>query len=358
MLNLKKNYTKILYIFFIFLSLNLFFFSTGKAAGKVFEIKNIEISKSFEIDFNKNNVIDQGFREAFSELILLILNSSDQKNLGLPKLNELKEMVESFSIKQEKFIDEIYYVNLGVNFNKKKVLNYLEKKNIFPSIPIRKKILFVPIIIEENKKDVFLFSNNKFFSEWNLNTESFHLIDYILPTEDLEDLNLIKKKYEYIEQYDFKEITEKYDLKDSIVALIFKNQNDIRILSRIDIKDNVVLKNQTFSKIDLKKENQIRAVIGELKFLYEDHWKNINQINTSIKLPINIMVNTNNNDKISKFEKNLDELDLIYDFFIIKFDKDYIYYQIIFNSTPNNFLKTMKDYDFDFDTQNKIWRLK
>ena len=48
---------------------------------------------------------------------------------------KLKGMIESFSIKEEKFINEIYYVNLGVSFNKKKIFNYLEKKNIFPSIP-------------------------------------------------------------------------------------------------------------------------------------------------------------------------------------------------------------------------------
>ena len=62
-------------------------------------------------------------------------------------------MIESFSIKEEKFIDEIYYVNLGVSFNKKKIFSYLEKKNIFPSIPIKKKFLFIPIIIDESKKD-------------------------------------------------------------------------------------------------------------------------------------------------------------------------------------------------------------
>ena len=50
------------------------------------------------------------------------------------------------------------------------------------------------------------------------------LIEYILPTEDLEDLNLLKEKYEILEQYDFKEITSKYDLNDSIVALIFKKR--------------------------------------------------------------------------------------------------------------------------------------
>ena len=32
-------------------------------------------------------------------------------------------MVESFSIKEEKFINEIYYMNLGVSFNKNKFLN-------------------------------------------------------------------------------------------------------------------------------------------------------------------------------------------------------------------------------------------
>ena len=40
-------------------------------------------------------------------------------------------MIETFSIKEEKFIDELYYVNLDVSFNKKKLLNYLEKKMFF-----------------------------------------------------------------------------------------------------------------------------------------------------------------------------------------------------------------------------------
>jgi len=116
----KIFHKKFLYIFFVFLSLNIFFFSTNKVEGKAFEINNIEISDPFEINFNKNKVIDEGFREAFSELISLIVNSSDQKKISTTKLNEIKGMVETFSIKEEKFIDETYFVNLGVSFNKKK----------------------------------------------------------------------------------------------------------------------------------------------------------------------------------------------------------------------------------------------
>ena len=353
-----KKHSKNLYIFFLFLSLILFFFSTDKVYAKSFNIKNIEVSKPFEINFDKNKVIDEGFIKAFSELISLITVSSDHKIIKKIKLNQIKGMIESFSIKEEKFIDEIYYVNLGVSFNKKKILNFLEKKNIFPSIPIKKKFLFIPIIIEENKENLLVFSNNKFYDEWNNDSESFYLIEYILPTEDLEDLNLIKKQYDLIEQYDFKEITSKYYLDDSIVALIFINQKTIRILSRITVNDKVFLINESFSNIDINNTDQLSTIIKSLKIMYEDYWKNFNQINTSIKLPIYIKVNGRDNSNISRLEDTLNEIYLIYDYFISKFDKDFLYYQIVYNGTPDNFLKSMEKQNFNFDTQNKIWVLK
>ena len=135
----KFFHSKILYIFFVFLSLTLFFFSTDKAEARAFSINNIEISKPFEMNFDKNKVIDEGFTKAFFELISLITISSDREKIKNIKLNQIKSMIDSFSIKEEKFINEIYYVNLGVSFDKKKIFNYLEKKNIFPSIPIKKK---------------------------------------------------------------------------------------------------------------------------------------------------------------------------------------------------------------------------
>ncbi len=354
----KIIHKEILYIFFLFLSLNIFFFSTNKVEGKPFEIDNIEISKPFEISFNKNLVIDEGFRKAFFELIAIIANSSDQQKINSIQLNEIKGMVETFSIKEEKFIDEIYFVNLGVSFNKKKVFDFLEKKNIFPSIPNRKKILFIPVIIDENKKELLLFSNNEIFNRWNETTKNFNLLEYILPTEDLEDMNIIKKNYENIEQYDFKEISSKYGLNESIIALLFKNEKEVRVLSRLIISDNVFLKNQTFNKESLDNNSNVENIINDLKVVYEDYWKSLNQINTSIRLNLNIKVENKDNQKITKFENILDQTDLIYDFFISRFDKNYVYYHIVFNGTPNNFLKTMSYSDYKFDTQNKIWILK
>ena len=354
----KIIHLKFLYIFFLSLSISLFFFSTTKVEANSFDINNIEVATPFEINFDKNKVIDEGFNKAFLELISLIVNSTDQKKINQTKLNEIKGMVETFSIKEEKFIDEIYYVTLGVSFNKKKVFRYLEEKNIFPSIPNKKKFLLIPIIIDENKKDLLIFSKNKIFNEWNNTIKSFHSIEYLLPTEDLEDINIIKNKYDFIEEYNFKEITNKYNLKDSIIVLFFKNEKEIRVLSRITISDNVILKNQSFQDIDINDTKKIIDLINKLKILYEDYWKSYNQINTSIKLSLNIKVDSSESFKISNFEKILNETDLIYNFFISKFDKNFTYYKIIYNGTPNNFIDSMIENNFKLNTQNKIWILE
>ena len=335
-INNKIIHSKVLYIFFTFLSLILFFFSTVNLSAKSFNIDNIEISKPFEIKFDKNEVINDGFKRAFFELISLIVKSSDQIKVDNVKLNEIKGMIESFTIKEEKFINNVYHVSLGVSFNKK-IFNFLEKKNIFPSALIKKKFLFIPIIIDEKEDNLLIFTKNKIFENWNNSNETFHLIDYILLTEDLEDINLIQSKYKFIEEYDFKEITDKYFLNDSIIALFFKSKNDVRVLSRIKIKDNTYIKNQSFSNIDLNDNEQSTKIVNDLKIIYEDYWKNMNQINTSIKLPISIKASNFDNSKIINFEKVLDKTDLIYNYTISKFDKDFIYYQIIFNGTPNIF---------------------
>ena len=58
----------------------------------------------------------------------------------------------------------------------------------------------------------------------------------------------------------------------------------------MNIQNNITIKNQSFSNLDINNELQIKEMINQLKIIYEDYWKDSNQINTSIKLPLNIKV--------------------------------------------------------------------
>ena len=351
-------YIKRLYIFFSTLALIIFFFSTEVVKAKSFEINDIEISQPFEINFDKNKVIDLGFKKAFFELVRSLIKSPDFKKIENVKLNEIKSMIETFSIKEEKFIDQKYYVNLGVSFNKKKIFRYLEKKNIFPSRILKEQFLFIPVIINEKGDDISIFSNNPIYADWNKTNKRYQLIKYLLPSEDLEDLNLIKEKLDVIETYDFNDITKKYFLKNSIVSVIFKGKNEVRILTKIFNDKNEIIKNNTFKNINLDNETDLNFLIENLKNLFEDTWKKLNEINTSIKVPITIKIKNDDLKKSNNFELFLNEIDMVSDYSIEKFDKEFIFYEVLFNGTVQNFINIMKNKKYNLNTQKKVWIIK
>ena len=355
--NIKLFNFKRLYIHFCFLALLNIFFSTENIQAKTFLINDIEISTPFEINFDKNNIIDEGFLQAFDMLVLSIVQTKDQKKLNKTPLSLIKGMIETFSIKEEKFIDEIYYLSLNVSFNKKKILNLMEKKNIFPSLPVEKNIFFLPIIVDRDSDDISIFSENYIFNNWNSNNQKYHLLRYILPTEDLEDFNLIKRNSKYLESYNFSEIIKKYNLDEYIIAIIFKENNMIKVLNKINFNQQENFKNISFQNLNIDNDQEANKLIESLKIIYENYWKSENEINTSVKISLTISIN-NDNSKISKFEEILNDMDLVYDFSIYKFDNKDSFYKIIFNGSPEHFIKIMKNKNYKFDIQNQIWIIK
>ncbi len=357
-LKLSMNYLKHIYIFFSILSLTIFFFSTTEVRAKSFEINDIEISQPFEINFDKNRVIDLGFKNAFFELIYTLIKSSDFKKIDSIKLSEIKSMIETFSIKKEKFIDQKYHLNLDVSFNKKKIFKYLERKSIFPSRALKEQFLFIPIIINEDGNNLSIFSNNPIYTNWNKTNKRYQLINYLLPSEDLEDLDLIKAKLDVIETYDFNEITKKYFLKNSIISLIFIGNNEVRILTKIYNDKNEIIKNETFKNIDVNNEKDLNFLIENLKNLFEDTWKKLNEINTSIKVPIIIKIKNDDLEKSNNFELFLNEIDMVSEYSIQKFDKQFIFYEVLFNGTVQNFINIMRNKKYNLNTQKKIWMIE
>ena len=61
---------------------------------------------------------------------------------------------------------------------------------------------------------------------------------------------------------------------------------------------------------------------------------------------------------IQRFQKTLNKIDLISNYSINKFDKDFIFYEVIFNGTPKNFINIMNNQNYNFNTQKKIWVLE
>ena len=216
----------------------------------------------------------------------------------------------------------------------------------------------MPIIVEENKNQIKMFSENIIFRLWKSKKKKYDLLNYILPTEDIEDLNLIKRNKDNLENFEFIEIVKKYQLENYIIAIFYKEPNNVKLLSKISLNDRNTLLNFQIKNINFNQDEEINKLIENLKIKYEDHWKSQNEINTSVKLPLTISIKNNNNIKIYQLEETLSKIDLIHDYYIYKFDNKNNIYKIIFNGTPDKFLEVMKKNNYEIATQSKVWILK
>jgi hypothetical protein len=346
------------YIYFILFSLLIVFFSTTYSNANAFKVSDIEISSPFKLNFEKSSVIDKGFQISFSDLISMITTSGDRKKIKNVPIKVLKGMVDSFIISDERFINNEYFANLETTFNKKKILKFLEDKNIFPSIPQRNKVLLFPIIIETKDNSIYLFNDNIFYDKWNEQKNSYDLLDYLLPSEDIEDLIELQKTPKDIETYDFSNLINKYDIKDNIILIIYKEGNSIRTLSKITLNNTLKIQNKNYPKIDIINEDDFFNIVKSLKQIYEDQWKKNNEINTSIKLPITISINSKKTKNIIELERALDSIDLVAGFNILNFNSENIQYKITYNGKPNMFLNDMRKNNLELEIKNNIWTIK
>ena len=349
-----NNLNKLYIIFFYFvLFINVIFITSLNASS--FKITNLEISEPFELNFNKEKVIDKGFKIAFLELASMITTSGDKKKIENTSLSTIKGLIDSFTMSDERFINNKYYVTFNVNFNKKNTLNFFENKNIFPSILKKKDLLLIPIMVDLQSDQISLFTNNIFYEKWNNDNERYYLLNYILPSEDLEDVDLLSQNSKSIEDYDFKKVIKKYDLNDFIITIIYKNNEELTVLSKIQLNQSSKIDSKKFENINLYKEKDLNLILVNLKTTYENYWKNINQINTSIKLPLTISINATQHKKIQTLENSLNELDLVSGFEILKFNNQNIHFKIIYNGSPNKFINEVKIKGIEINTQNQVW---
>ena len=355
---MKKIIKIFLYNFFVIFFIYLFIFSTNKVDANTYKIENIEVSKEYNANFNKEDIIEKAFNRAFQILLSKITVSKDFKSIETQNLKLIKSFVDSFSVVNEKFENNKYYGVFEINFNKNKILSFLRNKNVFHSRLVEKNVLFIPVFFNLNEDSLMLFNENPFYKYWNNDGENQFLLKYILQNEDLDDYKLIRERINFIENYDFKEIISKYELNENfIIFIILQDSNSFKTFSKLNINSIKSNFKQEFQTFDLNDKKKIIQLIKSMKINYDDEWKKINLINTSIKLNIQINMDSKNIILIQKIEKIFNEIELIERYTVNSFNNEITSYSILSNSTPDKLINEFEKFNIKVNINNNIWFL-
>ena len=205
----------------------------------------------------------------------------------------------NYKINNEKIVNNNYYANIKINFNEKKIINYLIENKIEFITKIPKKFLL--IIMEINDLNTHLLTDeNKYYKFLNKTVNDSFIKYFQIPNLDFNDrfvFNEYHFKNNVFEQNNI--LNKKYDTEYQILINSLKKNN-------ITIYDVYLFYNNEkyfVSKIPTNKENYDK-LFDNILLDTIDKWKQINQINTSSINEIECKININNINELS-YVRNL-----------------------------------------------------
>ncbi len=355
---IKNKINIYLYFFFLLFILVFIKFSTAIVLADNYIVKNIKIKEQYDINFSKDKVINKGFEKGFKTLIFKIVESKDKKLFKDIPNNKISSLIDNFSITNEKFVNNNYEVDFEVKFDKKKLLSFIRKKNVISSVPKDTDVLFIPILIDTQSNEIKFFDQNYFYNNWNNVNKNYFLLNYNLPDENIENFRFFQRIKNNIENNDLSEITNKYNFENIFVVIFYKNKKNLQIFSKISFSNSNFKFNLNQQNINYEDNKTLDQIILNLKNLYEDKWKLINKINTSITIPVKISIKNSNFITSDKLENILNQSDFVYEYEIEKMNSEEIIYKIIYNNNPEKFLNTLKANDMNINSSSDIWYIE
>ena len=175
-------------LFKLIILILVIFIKTGNLLSDInlFSVNNILLEKN---DNSSNKQLaNQAIKKGYDHLIEKILLKEDIPEFSKLNFSKIKDLVEYYNISKSPE-DEKDKINFSVTFNKDKIHNLFYSKKYY-ILKFEKEFYILPILVKDS--DVFIFSKNFFYQNWNeFNKDD--LIEFILPLENIEIIQNINK---------------------------------------------------------------------------------------------------------------------------------------------------------------------
>ena len=341
----------------ILLSLIILFLSKTQnifAKTDTFIVDNIEVTGKINDINYRETYLTISFRKGFQSLIENILKKEDQNKLSGVSLETIKSLVESYRILEENDVSGKYKLKTQVTFSRSLINDFFYKKNISYSEVTRLNIVVYPILILNS--ELQLFEKNQFLIEWNDNKELKN-IDFILPVENVDDINFIKDNLTSLEERNIDRLVDNYEIKNSSILIFRKNDKDLNVFLKTNFQGTRKVKKFEFGNRDIEKKEVRAQIIKNLKSRINDFWKEQNLIDISTPSFLTVSTKIKSADTLSQIIKKFDSMNLIDQYRVETMDKNNLKIKIKYFGKIKNLQDSFIENGFKFKILHNEWNL-
>ena len=194
----------------------IIFYKTGNLLSKegIFYVNNIPVLKGKNL--SNEQISNKAIKDAFERLKEKIILENDKKFLTSLSLGQIKDLVAYYQIDKsnDEKDDNIYF---NILFNKEKMHDLFFQKNISYSEITDKEVYLLPILEVEDQ--YFIFNKNIFYEKWNKIYDE-DLIEFILPQENIEIIEIVNRNKNNILDLNIEELFKEYPGKNLSLIIL------------------------------------------------------------------------------------------------------------------------------------------
>ena len=332
-------------------------FKTGNVLSdtNIFNVNNVEISK--ETYKNKEELINKAFQKAFDLLINRLLLEEDYKKILSTNPAEIKKLISYYQIiSQNEKEENIKSEKFNVFFDKDRMHNFFYNKNILYSDIINTEVILFPLLKKD--EEIFIYTKNYFYNNWN-EEKLDNLIQYILPSENIENIQKINSNKDNIHKIKVSDFFKEYEIDNIVFANIEINKNIAEVFLNTRIEKKKVNKNISINKEkDMNQKEFYRQIVLTINNVIKDLIKSQNLIDVKTPSFLNVKIKLNNKSNLVEFNNRLKKIDLIDDFYVQQLTKDYVLVKIKYLGKINKIMNKLKDQKIDLKMIAGQWQLK
>ena len=345
------------YLFILSIIVFLFKTETVFSAETIYDVNNIQVTGKLNNNLDNNKLIEEAFRKAFLIFINKTLLEKDIETLSKTNIQTIKDFIFTHQItSQRKSIDKEIILTVNVKFDPKKINNYLSINNISYADISEISISILPILRKEN--NLFIFSDNFFYNEWNKtkndkkNTEA-QLINYNLALENAEDLFYINNNRENLELIDINKLNSLSEEKNKIF-LIFTLNEDTKVFIKAYFDEKEVIKNIILND---NSTDDYNSLIVNVKDQINQIWKEQNLIDINTPAYLDIIFDIKKINDFLKFRTFLDTIDIIDNYSILEITNKYAKIRMKYKGKISNLREKFLNEKININIENNEWSL-
>ena len=337
----------------------MFLFKTGNvfSDSSIFNVNNIRID--LNTYKNKEIFLNTAFIKGFKQLTDRILLKKDKKKIKNIDIEKIKNFITHYQINENYENNDSQNIIINLAFDKEKLNSFFYQKNILYTDLKFKEVVIFPLVIK--KEDLVIYSGNYFYNNWNtedIDKNKKKQIEYILPVENLENIELIKKYKSNIEDIKTLELFKEYEIDNKLLVVIFDNETDIKVFLKGNISRNKIFKNYKYERSFLARPDFNKEIIKKIKNEILEIIKSNNLIDIRTPAFLNLNLEIKNKNDLYKAQEIIEQIDLIESFNVIELNKRYSKIKIKYFGNINYITEKFLENGIRVSNNNNEWKIE